>query len=139
MSAARMSPQISASIRKPIDAATCRESLGYRAHLYSRCVRVNLSPENPNPAHAEEKNGRAAAQPARPAQPTERENEMSEETKDTIRLVMLFGMTATQQAEIEAEAAREGLPPLHYLYKLVLTESWRFSVPLVSLVPAPVR
>ena len=58
---------------------------------------------------------------------------------DTIRLVMWFGMTPKQQAEIKAAAAREGLPTLHYLYLLVLTQSERFSVPMIRPAPAPVR
>lgn len=68
------------------------------------------------------------------------EPQTPDDLKDTIRLVMVFGMTPKQEAEIKAEAAREGLPTLHYLYKLVLTESWRFAVPLVNRpAPAPVR
>lgn len=67
------------------------------------------------------------------------EPQIPDNLTDTIRLVMLFGMTPKQRKEIEAAAAREGLPTLHYLYKLVLTESERFSVPMVNPPPAPVR
>lgn len=51
---------------------------------------------------------------------------------DKIRLVMWFGMTSKQEAEIKAAAARVGVTPLVYLYNLVRTEPGRFIVPLGS-------
>ena len=71
----------------------------------------------------------------------ERDKEMSETTKDEIRLVMLFGMTPKQEAEIRQAAAKAGVAPIIYLYNLVRTEPERFIVPLpveaASLAPAP--
>lgn len=53
-----------------------------------------------------------------------------DELKDKIRLVMWFGMTSKQEAEIKAAAARVGVTLLVYLYNLVRTEPERFVVPL---------
>lgn len=70
---------------------------------------------------------------------------MSDETNkpddltDTIRLVMWFGMTPKQEAEIKEAAVRAGVAPLIYLYNLVRTEPERFVVPVVNPPPAPVR
>lgn len=61
---------------------------------------------------------------------------MSETTRDAIRLVMLFGMTPKQEAEINQAAARAGVAPLIYLYNLVRTEPERFVVPVVNPPPA---
>ena len=58
------------------------------------------------------------------------EKKNPDDLNDTIRLVMLFGMTPKQKAEIRQAAAKAGVAPLIYLYNLVRTEPQRFIVPL---------
>ena len=64
------------------------------------------------------------------------EPQTPDDLTDTIRLVMLFGMTPKQEAEIKAAAARAGVAPMIYLYNLVRTEPERFIVPLFNPPPA---
>ncbi len=56
----------------------------------------------------------------------------NENLNGKIPLVMAFVLTRKQRKEIKAAAARKGVPLLNYLYGLVLTEPWRFIVPLGS-------
>lgn len=49
-----------------------------------------------------------------------------------IPLVMAFGLTPKENRTVRAAAAREGITPAHYMYRLVLTEPERFVVPLGS-------
>ena len=72
----------------------------------------------------------------RPRNPPRKEKTVSDEKNnpdnltDKIRLVMWFGMTPKQEAEIKAAAARAGVTLMVYLYNLVRTEPGRFIVPL---------
>ena len=74
--------------------------------------------------------GRAAAQPARPAQRKESRNMSA--NLNRIPLVMFFGLTTDEDKAVRAAAAREGISPAVYMYRLVLTEPGRFIVPLGS-------
>ena len=58
------------------------------------------------------------------------EKKTPDDLNDTIRLVMLFGMTPKQRKEIKAAAARAGVHPLIYLYGMVQREPERFIAPL---------
>ena len=49
-----------------------------------------------------------------------------------IPLVMFFGLTPDDNRTVRAAAAREGITPAYYMYRLVLTEPERFIVPLGS-------
>lgn len=49
-----------------------------------------------------------------------------------IPLVMFFGLTPEDNRTVRAAAAREGITPAHYMYRMVLTEPERFVVPLGS-------
>ena len=55
-----------------------------------------------------------------------------EKLNEQIPLVMFFGLTPDDNRTVRAAAAREGITPAHYMYRMVLKEPGRFVVPLGS-------
>lgn len=64
--------------------------------------------------------------------PRKEKNVSDEKLNEQIPLVMFFGLTPEDNRTVRAAAAREGITPAHYMYRLVLTEPGRFVVPLGS-------
>ena len=53
-----------------------------------------------------------------------------EKLNEQIPLVMYFALTPEDNRTVRAAAAREGISPACYMYRMVLTEPGRFIVPL---------